>query len=46
MDLGDISTDVNNIENACAMQSIVRFRDAFELQKQWQEATTDTSTLV
>ena len=46
MGLGDISTDVDNIENACAMESIVKFHDAFELQKQWQEATTDTSTLV
>ena len=49
--LCDISTDVDIIENTCTMESIVdklllEICDAFELHKQQQEATTNTSTLV
>ena len=47
---GDISADLDTIENACAMKSIVdvvlEVGDTFELHKQQQEATTNTSTLV
>ena len=52
MGLGDIFTDVDIIENPCAiMESIVddlllEIGDAFELHKQQQEATTNTCTLV
>ena len=51
MDLRCISVDVDIIENACAMESIVdelrlEIGDAFELHKQQQEATRNTSTLV
>ena len=47
MGVGDISTNVNIIENACAMESIVdelllEIGDAFVLHKQQQEATTNT----
>ena len=52
MCLGDISADVHIIESTCAaMESIVdelllEIGDTFELHKQQQDATTNTSTLV
>ena len=51
MGLGDISADIDSIENACAMESIVdelllEVGNAFELHEQQQEPTTNTSTLV
>ena len=51
MGLGDISADVDIIKNAHAMESIVdklllEIGDAFELHKQHQVATINTSTLV
>ena len=51
MGLSDISSDVVIIENTHAMESIVvklllEIGGSFELHKQQQEATTNTSTLV
>ena len=51
MGLGNISADIDIIENACSMEFIVdklllEIGNAFELHKQQQEATTNTSTLV
>ena len=48
MGLGDISADVDIIENACTMESIVdelllEIGDAFELHKEQQEARTNTN---